>query len=226
MKPLVSHVSYRIYRHDTCPSPTACTAVTRTCLCCSPAQFCSWTWPSRRRSWRCSTTTRTSTAATTRSHKWATTRPARWQSSRSRSTNILSLTATSRECACQWFNTPALSFCYAATLYISQCSFLRSLWRIQSTARIKDNLKVMHELVRVHVCVYSYHRWYGRRCSLFRRAKPRFRTDAEDEGWSFVFFSHLPLHKAVILHDKTDRQQPWWIPVKYARWNSVSHTSR
>ena len=57
--------------------------------------------------------------------------------------------------------------------------------------------------------------------SIFRRAKPRYTTDAEDVGWSYVFFSHLPQYKAVILHDKTERREPWWLGVKYARWNSV-----
>ena len=56
---------------------------------------------------------------------------------------------------------------------------------------------------------------------LFKSAKQRYKTEAEQQGWSRVFFSHYPIKTAQVLQDIKLPDEPWWLAVKNASWRKV-----
>ncbi|HTV09762.1 MAG TPA: formylglycine-generating enzyme family protein [Candidatus Aquilonibacter sp.] len=47
-----------------------------------------------------------------------------------------------------------------------------------------------------------------------------YRTEAEQFGWSFVFWSHIPKERYRELVEDTVAAAPWWCKVRGARWNA------
>ena len=62
------------------------------------------------------------------------------------------------------------------------------------------------------------HLYFNRK---FKREKVKYQTDAEKEDWSYVFYTHVPKYKAVKLEEPVIEGEPWWIPVKHAKWSAV-----
>jgi formylglycine-generating enzyme len=51
-------------------------------------------------------------------------------------------------------------------------------------------------------------------------ADTRYRTEAEQFGWSFVFWAHIPGQRYQELVEDTVAAAPWWCKVRGARWNA------
>ena len=47
-----------------------------------------------------------------------------------------------------------------------------------------------------------------------------YRTEAEQFGWSFVFWAHIPPQRFQELVEDTVESAPWWCKVRGARWNA------
>lgn len=47
-----------------------------------------------------------------------------------------------------------------------------------------------------------------------------YRTEAEEFGWSFVFWAHIPKDRFADLVEDTVAAAPWWCKVPGARWNA------
>jgi formylglycine-generating enzyme len=47
-----------------------------------------------------------------------------------------------------------------------------------------------------------------------------YRTEAEQFGWSFVFWSHIPKKRFKELVEDTVQAAPWWCKVRGAQWNA------
>src|SRR5579875_4048031 len=48
----------------------------------------------------------------------------------------------------------------------------------------------------------------------------QYRTDAEQFGWSFVFWSHIPAERFETIVEDTAAATPWWCKVPGARWDA------